>query len=111
MRAYDTITVRGWRKSGVISERHMLVMEDLSVSLDGPANWGKTMRRLSNCLYVLVTTSDGVEKTIRRLEGERWGRGTARSEADHLEHEIFNVYMAYKASEASTDLSSYAEPS
>ncbi len=111
MRAYDSITVRGWRKHGVVMDRDMLVSEELSVSLDGPVSWAKTMRRLSNCLYVLVTMPTGAEKTFRRLEGERWGKGALVADFDYLSRAIFEFYASCKtASEESSD-STYSPPS
>lgn len=116
MQAYDSITVRGWRKSGVIFDRAMLVLEILLVSPNGGLDhyWKKVMRRLSNCLYVLVTMSTGAEKTFRRLEGERWGKGTDASEADYLSRAILEFYEdsagSFAASEDSSD-STYSLPS
>jgi hypothetical protein len=115
MRAYDSITVRGWRKYGVVMDRDMLVSEELSVSLDGPTHlnhyWKKVMRRLSNCLYVLVTMSTGAEKTFRRLEGERWGKGTDASEADYLSRAILEFYEDSSAASEDPSDSRYSLPS
>jgi hypothetical protein len=101
MRAYEHVRVRGWRKRGPVFERDMLVSEELSVSLDGPCFHAKTLRRLSNCLFVLVTTPSGAQKTITRLEGECWGKGSPESEADYLERSIFEIYAASKAAASS----------
>jgi hypothetical protein len=117
MHAYDSITVRGWCRSGVICDRSLLVLERLFISPNVHLDhyWKKVMRRLSNCLYVLVTMSTGAQKTFRRLEGERWGKGTDASEADYLSRAILEFYEDSStgpsaASEDSSD-STYSLPS
>jgi hypothetical protein len=111
MSVYDYITVRGWRAHGIVSDRQMLVRENLAVRDDGPVFWDKTMRRLSNCLYVLVTMSTGAQKTFRRLEGERWGKGTDASEADYLSRAILEFYEDSSAASEDPSDSRYSLPS
>lgn len=112
MHAYDSITVRGWCRSGVISDRAVLVLEHLFVSPNVSVDhyWKKVMRRLSNCLYVLATMSTGTQKTFRRLEGGRWGKGSPYSEADYLSCAILEFYENSSAgSSAGSEESSGAE--
>jgi hypothetical protein len=113
MHAYDSITVRGWCRSGVISDRALLVLERLFVSPSVHLDhyWKKVMRRLSNCLYVLVTMSTGAQKTFRRLEGERWGKGTDASEADYLSRAILEFYEDSSAASEDPSDSRYSLPS
>lgn len=114
MSVYDYITVRGWRAHGVVSDRQMLVRENLAVRDDGPVFWDKTMRRLSNCLYVLVTMSTGAQKTFRRLEGERWGKNSSESyssEADYLSRSILEFYEDSSAASEDPSDSTYSLPS